>query len=111
MQYISRDRNREHAKKARLRKAELLGTLRDEMEVLRRSNLALRRIISARLPQLSHKIFKQSGSQSITAVRYGTEEIFMSVSRSAPIFSGRWAPMSASKLELVPLVSLQPNKR
>lgn len=54
-----RERNREHAKKSRIRKKVLLDTLQDSLTELRAENQRLRRIITDRLPEQAPKILEQ----------------------------------------------------
>ena len=57
---LFRNRNREHAKKSRLRKRVLLDTLQDQLSQLHAQNLALRRVVSERLPpELSSQLLLQ----------------------------------------------------
>lgn len=57
---FDRERNREHAKKSRIRKKLLLDTLQDQLLGLRNVNVQLRRIISERLPaDLASKVFNE----------------------------------------------------
>jgi len=46
----NRDRNREHAKRSRIRKRVLLDTLQDQLAALRAQNVRLRRVVADRLP-------------------------------------------------------------
>lgn len=48
--YCHRDRNREHAKRSRIRKRVLLDTLQDQLAALRAQNVRLRRVVADRLP-------------------------------------------------------------
>lgn len=54
-----RERNREHAKKSRIRKKVLLDTLQDSLTELRGENQKLRRIITDRLPEQAARILEQ----------------------------------------------------
>jgi PAS domain-containing protein len=54
-----RERNREHAKKSRIRKKVLLDTLQDSLTELRTENQKLRRLISDRLPDQAPRILEQ----------------------------------------------------
>lgn len=53
---MNRERNREHAKKSRIRKKLLLDSLQDQLAELRNENMNLRRVVSERIPQLAAKI-------------------------------------------------------
>ena len=53
-----RERNREHAKKSRIRKKVLLDTLQDSLTELRVENHKLRRIISDRIPEQASRILE-----------------------------------------------------
>ncbi len=57
--YNHRERNREHAKRSRIRKRLLLDSLQDQLLLLRDENVKLRRVISERLPHLSSKILSE----------------------------------------------------
>ena len=48
-----RERNRLNAKKARLRKKQLMGSLQGQLAVLRGENVKLRRVIACRIPEKS----------------------------------------------------------
>jgi PAS domain S-box-containing protein len=52
-----RERNREHAKRSRIRKRLLLGTLQDRLSALRVENVKLRRTVQEKLPTLAGVIF------------------------------------------------------
>jgi len=54
-----RERNREHAKRSRLRKKVLLDLLQDQLTGLRRENVALRRTVAERIPQLAASILSE----------------------------------------------------
>eukprot|EP01039_Chlorochromonas_danica_P003143 gene3143-3442_t len=54
-----RERNREHAKRSRVRKKLLLDSLQDQLMGLRRENMALRRVVSERIPQAAAKILTE----------------------------------------------------
>eukprot|EP01035_Chromulina_nebulosa_P019450 gene19450-25331_t len=55
-----RERNREHAKRSRIRKKLLLDTLQDQLLGLRSENVLLRRIVTERLPpNVASKIFNE----------------------------------------------------
>jgi len=56
---MHRERNREHAKRSRIRKRLLLDSLQDQLLGLRSENLNLRRVIENKLPQLSSKILSE----------------------------------------------------
>lgn len=51
-----RERNREHAKRSRIRKKVLLDLLQDQLSVLRGENVRLRRLVQEKLPLVSSKI-------------------------------------------------------
>eukprot|EP01038_Epipyxis_sp_PR26KG_P005741 gene5741-7928_t len=51
-----RERNREHAKRSRIRKRVLLDSLQDQLLLLREYNVKLRRIVAERIPQLASTI-------------------------------------------------------
>jgi len=48
-----RERNREHAKRSRIRKRLLLDSLQDQFSELRNENLQLRRVIESKLPHMA----------------------------------------------------------
>eukprot|EP01031_Cornospumella_fuschlensis_P032512 gene32512-39308_t len=54
-----RERNREHAKRSRVRKKVLLDTLQDQLLGLRKENMALRRIVTERIPQAAARILQE----------------------------------------------------
>ena len=54
-----RERNREHAKKSRIRKRVLLDLLQDQLSALRGENVNLRRVVVDRLPHVASKVFEQ----------------------------------------------------
>lgn len=55
-----RERNREHAKKSRIRKKVMLDTLSDQLTSLRNMNIQLRRIVTEKLPpHIAAKIFNE----------------------------------------------------
>lgn len=47
---VQRERNREHAKRSRIRKKVLLDTLQDQLAVVRNENMNLRRLVADKLP-------------------------------------------------------------
>ena len=51
-----RERNREHAKRSRIRKKVLLDSLQDQLTALRSENLKLRRVVAEKLPNLAVSI-------------------------------------------------------
>jgi PAS domain S-box-containing protein len=51
-----RERNREHAKRSRIRKKVLLDSLQDQLTELRQENLSLRRVVVDKLPTLASGI-------------------------------------------------------
>lgn len=53
---IYRERNREHAKKSRIRKRVLLDLLQDQLSALRGENVKLRRVVIERLPHVASKV-------------------------------------------------------
>lgn len=54
-----RERNREHAKKSRIRKRVLLDLLQDQLSALRGENVKLRRVVVDRLPHVATKVFEK----------------------------------------------------
>lgn len=54
--YYTRERNREHAKKSRIRKRVLLDLLQDQLSALRGENVKLRRVVIERLPHVASKV-------------------------------------------------------
>lgn len=54
-----RERNREHAKRSRIRKRVLLDSLQDQLSELRRENVSLRRIIVDKAPHLAANILQE----------------------------------------------------
>lgn len=82
---ILRDRNREHAKRSRIRKRVLLDTLQDQLTELRAQNLKLRRVVADRLPaDLAAQVL----------LRCTTEESTLLVASPSPSHS--FAPASSS---------------
>ena len=61
LRYLStiRERNREHAKKSRIRKRVLLDLLQDQLSALRGENVKLRRVVVDRLPHVATKVFEK----------------------------------------------------
>lgn len=53
-----RERNREHAKRSRIRKKVLLDSLQDELLLVREENIKLRRIVAERIPFKAHSILE-----------------------------------------------------
>lgn len=53
-----RERNREHAKRSRIRKKVLLDSLQDELLLVREENIKLRRIVAERIPHKAHSILE-----------------------------------------------------
>mmetsp|Transcript_15890 Transcript_15890/g.15259 ORF Transcript_15890/g.15259 Transcript_15890/m.15259 type:complete len:754 (+) Transcript_15890:248-2509(+) len=53
-----RERNREHAKKSRIRKRVLLDLLQDQLTGLRGENVKLRRVVIERLPHVASKVLQ-----------------------------------------------------
>lgn len=51
-----RERNREHAKRSRIRKKVLLDLLQDQLAALRRENVKLRRVIDSKIPSMAPAI-------------------------------------------------------
>lgn len=56
IRFADRERNREHAKKSRVRKKMMLDTLADQLTALRDENVNLRRVVAERIPHLAPKI-------------------------------------------------------
>eukprot|EP00607_Mallomonas_marina_P010914 CAMPEP_0182421260 /NCGR_PEP_ID=MMETSP1167-20130531/6573_1 /TAXON_ID=2988 /ORGANISM="Mallomonas Sp, Strain CCMP3275" /LENGTH=445 /DNA_ID=CAMNT_0024598213 /DNA_START=147 /DNA_END=1484 /DNA_ORIENTATION=- len=54
-----RERNREHAKRSRIRKKVLLDTLQDQLISLRGQNTKLRRIVAEKLPERASEILER----------------------------------------------------
>jgi len=54
-----RERNREHAKRSRIRKKVLLDTLQDQLAVLRNENTKLRRLVADRLPTIATSLLNE----------------------------------------------------
>lgn len=60
MKYYYRERNREHAKKSRIRKRLLLDTLSDQLEALRAENVKLRALVREKLnPRTAQKVITE----------------------------------------------------
>lgn len=53
-----RERNREHAKRSRIRKKVLLDSLQDELILVREENIKLRRIVAERMPHAAPSILE-----------------------------------------------------
>ena len=53
-----RERNREHAKRSRIRKKVLLDSLQDELLLVREENIKLRRIVAERIPHKAQSILE-----------------------------------------------------
>ena len=59
-----RERNREHAKRSRIRKRVILDLLQDQLAALRTENVKLRRVVLERLPEkVSVQTFLLTGSK------------------------------------------------
>jgi len=70
-----RERNREHAKKSRIRKRVLLDLLQDQLSALRGENVKLRRVVIERLPHVASKVFEQcTTEESMLLIDSGDEE-------------------------------------
>nr|AML76730.1 putative LOV domain-containing protein [Synura petersenii] len=54
-----RERNREHAKRSRIRKKVLLDSLQDQLAALRGENTKLRRVVAERIPHLAQSILER----------------------------------------------------
>ena len=54
-----RERNREHAKRSRIRKKVLLDSLQDELLLAREQNIKLRRIVADRIPNEASRILEK----------------------------------------------------
>lgn len=59
MLFHLRERNREHAKRSRIRKRVLLETLQDQLSGLREQNIKLRRIVVEKIPKQANKILSE----------------------------------------------------
>ena len=58
--HCHRERNREHAKKSRIRKRLLLDTLSDQLEALRAENVKLRALVREKLnPRIAQKVITE----------------------------------------------------
>jgi len=64
--YERRERNREHAKRSRVRKKLLLDSLQDQLLALRQENNNLRRVVTERIPQFAAKILSESTTPEST---------------------------------------------
>jgi len=64
-----RERNREHAKRSRIRKKVLLDLLSDQLNCLRAENVKLRRVITERLPHLAAQIFAKCTTEESLLLR------------------------------------------
>jgi PAS domain S-box-containing protein len=54
-----RERNREHAKRSRIRKRVILDLLQDQLGALRGENVKLRRMVMERMPEKAGRIFEE----------------------------------------------------
>ena len=63
---FSRERNREHAKRSRIRKRVLLETLQDQLENLREQNVRLRRVVVNRIPHSAAQILAACTTEEST---------------------------------------------
>jgi len=61
-----RERNREHAKRSRVRKKLLLDSLQDQLLALRHENTNLRRVVTERIPTHAAKILSESTTPEST---------------------------------------------
>lgn len=67
-----RDRNREHAKRSRIRKRVLLDTLQDQLAALRAQNVRLRRVVADRLPgELAARVLLKCTTEESTLLGDG----------------------------------------
>lgn len=64
--YERRERNREHAKRSRVRKKLLLDSLQDQLLALRQENTSLRRVVTERIPTHAAKILSESTTPEST---------------------------------------------
>ena len=53
-----RERNREHAKRSRIRKKVLLDSLQDQLEMMRKENALLRQYVAESIPNKAHQILE-----------------------------------------------------
>ena len=58
-----RERNREHAKRSRIRKKVLLDSLQDQLQVLRQENALLRRCVAEKIPHNAQRILEECTTQ------------------------------------------------
>lgn len=59
-----RQRNREHAKRSRVRKKFMLESLQEQVSALQRENVELRMLIQQKIPQHAHKIISECCGKS-----------------------------------------------
>lgn len=68
-----RERNREHAKKSRIRKRVLLDSLQDQLTILRAENVKLRRIVVDRIPSHAGQILQDCTTEESNLLQ-GTDD-------------------------------------
>ena len=72
-----RERNREHAKRSRIRKKVLLDSLQDELLLVREENIKLRRIVADKIPHKAHSILENCTaleSSLLSTITDGSED-------------------------------------
>lgn len=72
-----RERNREHAKRSRIRKKVLLDSLQDELLLVREENIKLRRIVADKIPHMAHSILEHCTaleSSLLSTITDGSED-------------------------------------
>lgn len=69
-----RERNREHAKRSRIRKKFLLESLQDQVATLRNENMSLRRVVKEKIPDKASQILEQCTTEfsALLASKTGT---------------------------------------
>lgn len=69
-----RERNREHAKRSRIRKKVLLDTLQDQLAALRGENTKLRRVVAERIPHLAQSILERCTTEESQLLASDSED-------------------------------------
>lgn len=90
-----RERNREHAKRSRVRKKVLLDTLQDQLLGLRKENMALRRVVTERIPQAAARILQECTTEESSLLlnnNISDSEDNPSHSSSGPTSSSAYRP-------------------
>ncbi|KAG5180018.1 aureochrome 4 [Tribonema minus] len=69
-----RERNREHAKRSRVRKKFMLDCLQDQLLALRKENMNLRQVVKEHMPEVATQIFEKCVSEKALVLSADTGE-------------------------------------